>query len=418
MRALQYRKSVPRYLLLKTLGSRWRGLYTSSASPVSLREVAPPRLPGARWVRVQPSLSGICGSDLATLTAKGSPYFSTLTSMPFVLGHEVVGKVTEVGTAVRGIREHDRVVLHPALGCRVRGIDPPCDACSGGADALCRRVTDGDISAGIQTGYCRDTGGGWSDGFVAHESQLYRVSDEIPDKVAVLIEPLACALHGALRVRSGENDTVLVLGCGAIGLLTITALRAVGCASRILAVAKYDHQRELAASFGVDAFLPAGGTLKQRYAAWSNELDARFLAAELGKPTVIGGADVVFDCVGSPGSIDDAIRFTRAGGTMVLVGMPGIGSGIDWTPLWYQELTVKAAYAYGPECGSSDKDAADAGQRDTFDIALDLLPAWASRLEKLVGEPYPLEAYRDAFRSALQTGRSKVAKTLFVVNEE
>ena len=244
MRALQYRRSIPRYALLKLLGPHFRSLYHSGLAPVCLRHIEDPYLPNDHWVRIAPRLTGVCGSDLSTLCAKGSPYLAPITSMPFVMGHEVVGNVIEVGGAVRDLSEGDRVVLHPALGCKARGIDPKCDACASGRDALCRNVCRGDIAKGIQTGFCRDTGGGFGDNLVAHVSQLYRVPDDVDDRAAVLIEPFACALHGALRVKLAEQDTALVLGCGSIGLLTIAALRAIGCAARIVAVAKYDHQRE------------------------------------------------------------------------------------------------------------------------------------------------------------------------------
>lgn len=411
MKALEYRRSIPRFAALNLFGPRFKGLYTSGVVPISLRDMPPPRLPREDWVRVAPKLAGICGSDLATITAKGSPYLAPITSMPFVLGHELVGRVTEVGKEVTRVREGDRVVIHPALGCRVRGIVPVCAACAGGRDALCRNVARGIISPGIQTGYCRDTGGGFSQGLVAHESQVYIVPDEISDAAAVLIEPFACALHGALRVTLAGDATALVIGCGSIGLLTIAALRATGFTGRLLAVAKYDHQKERALAFGADELLPAGGKLRARYDDWANMLDAQVFDPELGKPTVLGGADAVFDCVASGSSIDDGIRFTRSGGDFVLVGMPGIPRGIDWTPLWFGELSLHAAYAYGPERYAG-------GERETFDIAIELAKTWGGKLATMVGKPYDLSDYRSAFRSALYTGESKAAKTIFQIDGE
>src|SRR4051794_21602882 len=139
---------------------------------MQLREVAEPALPGPRWARVRPTLSGICGSDLASIAAEGSPFFAPLTSFPFTFGHELVGTVTEVGPDVRTVKPGDRVVVEPALHCGVRGVEPPCAACAAGAYGNCVNVTAGVISAGVQTGYCRDTGGGWSASLVAHEVQL------------------------------------------------------------------------------------------------------------------------------------------------------------------------------------------------------------------------------------------------------
>ncbi|MCA1848932.1 MAG: alcohol dehydrogenase catalytic domain-containing protein, partial [Actinobacteria bacterium] len=95
MLALRYRKSVPRYLLMRAGAKRIRNLETSRFSPLHLEEIPDPGLPTPEWVRLKPLLSGICGSDLGTLSSENSPYFSPITSPPFVLGHELVGVVTE-----------------------------------------------------------------------------------------------------------------------------------------------------------------------------------------------------------------------------------------------------------------------------------------------------------------------------------
>jgi D-arabinose 1-dehydrogenase-like Zn-dependent alcohol dehydrogenase len=74
--ALRYKKSVPRYLLMRAGAKRVKNLDTSSVSPLQLVNVPEPKLPTGEWVRVRPLLSGICGSDLGTLSAESSPYFS------------------------------------------------------------------------------------------------------------------------------------------------------------------------------------------------------------------------------------------------------------------------------------------------------------------------------------------------------
>ncbi len=408
MKALVYRRSIPRYLLLKLLGPRMPSLYSSGAAPLSYCDTPEPQLPNKSWVRIAPKLAGICGSDLATVCAKNSPYLAPVTSLPFVLGHELVGRITETGSVVSDLTVGDRVVLHPALGCKVRGIDPPCDACEQHRDALCRNFTRGAISAGIQTGFCRDTGGAFGASLVAHQSQVYSVPEALSDEVAVLCEPFACALHGALRAQVGEHETALVIGCGTIGLLTIAALRATGCKARIVAIARFDHQKEHAKNLGADEILPTSRDLPHRYSMLAKTLGAEVLKPELGKPFVLGGADVTYDCIGSAQTIDDGVRFTRSGGTFVLVGMPGMPKGIDWTPLWFQEVTLKASYAYGPE-------SVDGGTHDTFDVALDLLRDWGPRLAPLVGTPFELKDYRHALRSALATEQN--VKTVFRVNE-
>lgn len=411
MIAIEFRKSIPRYLTLRLIGPRWPGFYTGAASSISLGELPEPDLPNPRWVRITPILSGICGSDLATVCAKGSPCLSPLTSTPFVLGHEVVGTVTEVGSEVGDISPGDRVVIQPALGCEVRGVEPMCKACAAQQVALCRNVTRGDISAGIQTGYCRDTGGAWSQSLVAHQSQVYTVPDSMPDEVAVITEPFACAVHGVLKAMPGDGMTVLVMGCGTIGLLTIAAIRALGGNARIIAVAKHLHQREHASQLGANQVMPFHRNVNERYARLSEALGADLYRPEIGKPTVVGGADVTFDCVASSTSIDDCCRFTAAGGDMILVGMPAIPSGIDWTVIWYKELTVHATYAYGRE-------EMDGRTRTTFDLALELLGQCGSQVLPLVGSPFALRDYRKALQTAINTGATQSVKTVFRIESD
>ena len=339
-----------------------------------------PRLPSDEWVVIKTHLSGICGSDLATIAAKGSAYFSPFVSTPFVFGHEVVGEIAEVGDAVSSVKVGDRVVLEPALHCRVRGISPVCPACEQGTYAACVNVTRGMLSPGIQTGFCRDTGGGWSARFLAHEQQVYPIDADLSDEAAVLVEPLACSVHAALAGNLQPEQTVLVLGCGTIGLLTIAAIRQLGFTNRILASARYPHQKRLAEAFGADEIVPTGEAL---YSAIPELTGAEVYQPEIGKPVLIGGVGVTFDCVGASSTLDDAIRLTASGGKVVLVGMPGIPSGVDWTNIWHKELSVVGAYAYGIET-------VDGERVRTFDLALRMACDAEDTLVPLVDARYPL----------------------------
>ena len=403
MQAIQYVKSVPRYLTVRLLGKHIGGLYTSGVSCIRLTEIEEPRVIGAEWVKIKTRLSGICGSDLATITAKGSPYFSPFTSTPFVLGHEVVGHVADVGAKVEGYVIGDRVIIEPVLSCAIRGIQPFCYQCQRGQFANCENITKGDISAGIQTGYCRDTGGGWSEYFVAHQDQLHHVPAVLSDEIAVLAEPFACTLHGVLKADLDDTDEVLIIGAGSMGLLTVATIRALGKSNRVLIIAKYPHQQKLAHELGADEIIPHD---KNLYANFCRLSGAESHQPELGKPVLIGGADVTFDCVASSATIDDALRFTRAQGRVLLVGMPAIPKNIDWTSIWYKELKVSGAYTYGVENY-------DGKQIRTFELGIQFLKRMGQQLLPLIGERFSLKDYRGAIKAALYTGRSATVKTLF-----
>src|SRR5690606_16167141 len=181
----------------------------ANLSPLRLLNRPDPRPPGPDWGRVRPLLSGICGSDLGLLTGRNSPYLSAVVSMPFTPGHEVVGELLD---DLPGLAKGSRVVLDPVLGCAARGVDPPCAGCASGD---------------------------WSRMLVAHFSQLHQVPDDLDDPAAVMVEPLACAIHTVRRVEIPENASVLVVGAGTVGLLTVLALRAHTKAGPVYVVARY-----------------------------------------------------------------------------------------------------------------------------------------------------------------------------------
>ena len=385
MIALQYSRSVPRYAASRALGRAAPGLVPHVA-PLRLGHIDDPRLPGDGWVRVAPTLSGICGSDLAMISGTASFYFSPIVSMPFVPGHEIVGKLDD-GT---------RVVVEPVLACAARGIEPACEACASGRVGNCTRTAHGHLAPGLQTGYCEDTGGGWGTVLVAHRSQLHPVPDDLPDQAAVLIEPFACAIHAVMRARVEEGSTVLVSGAGTMGLLTIAALRALTRAERIIAVAKHPRQRVEARRLGAhDVVAPHAMLRSVRLATRSfvNE-------PEQGGPWLAGGADVSFECSGNAGALDECLRATRARGRVVLVGLPA-AARIDLAPIWHRELDVTGAYTYGTE----------ADGRHTFDHAIEL--AQKIDLAPLVSAAYPLTRYEEALDHAMDAGRLGAVKVVF-----
>ena len=375
---------------------RIKSLETSRFSPLQLEDAPDPGFPTPQWVRVRPLLSGICGSDLGTLSSENSPYFSPITSPPFVMGHEVVGEVAEDNS---GFRAGERVVLEPALGCVVRGIDPPCPYCASGRYALCLNVARGDISPGIQTGFCRDTGGGWSGGtLVAHPSQLHRVPDAVPDEAAVAIEPLACAVHATLGTAPGE--TTLVIGAGSVGLLTVAALRHLTDAGRIICVAKHERQKNEALRLGATEVVHP----KETYSNLPEMLGTTPYKPELGKPVVMGGAGKVFECVGAPGTMEDALRLTKPGGDVTLVGMPGAKSTLDLTALWYKEVRLAGSYAYSTEIYQGK-------ETNSFQLALRIAPEIG--LQTLIGPSFRIGSYKEAIAAARSAGREGHVKVVF-----
>jgi threonine dehydrogenase-like Zn-dependent dehydrogenase len=400
VQALELYRSIPRYLTARTVGSKLPGLISGPLAPLRLLNKAEPSLPGPGWGRVRPALSGICGSDLATLEGKSSFYFSPLVTMPFVPGHEVVGELLD---DLEDLSAGTRVVLEPVLKCEARGLEP-CSNCAAGLTGRCDRVTTGHVSPGLQTGYCKDTGGGWSRGFVAHRSQLHPVPEELSDRRAVLVEPLACAVHCALRADVQPNDEVLVIGAGTVGILTLIALKALTPAGRITVVAKHARQRGWAEEFGASAVVPPGEAMN----AVRRSTRALKLRPEMGSSFLMGGVDVAMDCVGSKSSLDLALRTTRAGGRVVLAGIPAASP--DLTPLWFRELELVGAYTGGIETLPGGE------RRHVFDVAIDL--ALENPIDQIVGATYPLSRWREALDYALEAGKLGTLKVAFDLRAE
>ncbi len=394
VQAVELFRSVPRYLTARAIGGRAPGLVSGPLAPLRLANKKDPELPGPGWSRVRPLLAGICGSDLATVSGRSSFYFSPLVSMPFVPGHEVVGELID---EVDGFASGRRVVLEPVLKCEARGLEP-CANCAAGLTGRCDRVTTGHLSAGLQTGFCKDTGGGWSRMLLAHRSQLHAVPDELSDRRAVLVEPLSCAVHGALRAGVGPNDEVVVIGAGTVGILTLIALKELTQAGRITVVAKHGKQRGWAESFGATEVVPPSEATN----AVRRSTRAMKLKPEMGRSYLMGGADVVLDCVGSRSSLDLALRTTRAGGRIVLSGIPV--QAPDLTPLWFRELELVGAYTGGVETVNGDR-------RHAFDIAIDL--ARENPIDGIVGATYPLSRWREAIDHALGAGKLGTLKVAF-----
>lgn len=413
MKSLRFERDVLRFGVAR-MASGIRPGAGGRYGPLELVRDDPPALPGPDWVRIRPRLAGICGSDLATVDGRSSRWFEPIVSFPFVPGHEVVADLLDAGLPEADLPDVDdpgagrapertdatsRVVLEPVLGCVARGISPACSACAEGRLGNCELLAHGCIDAGLQSGFCCDTGGGWSTELVAHPSQLHPVPPTMSDEAAVLVEPTACAVHAALRARARPGDTVAVIGAGTLGLLTVAALARFVPGADTVVGAKHAHQRDLAGELGADVVVAADELRRA--------VRRRSATQVLGSGStrrLTGGADVTIDCVGSAESIATALAVTRPTGRVVMVGMPGM-LRVDLTPLWQREIELVGAYAYGTETLPDDSTVR------TFDLAFELVQS--ADLGRLVTATYPLERAADAISHAAEAGRRGAVKIAF-----
>ena len=284
-------------------------------------------------------------------------------------------------------------MLIPVLHCAIRGISPVCRACAAGQINRCERIAFGHLEPGLQSGFCCDTGGGWSEEMAAHPDQLVPVPDTLSDEAAVMVEPTACAVHAASMALSATPDggPIAVIGAGTLGLLTVAALDR----TDVIVAARYPHQKRLAKELGASRVVGSdelGGAV--RLATGSMKLGADHASGQL-----TGGAPTVIDCVGSEASLTQALEVVAPGGTVLVVGMPA-SVHLDLTGLWHREVALRGVYAY---------------TRDDFDTALRLVsdPDPERSLGRLVTQTYPLDRYTDAISHAAEAGRRGATKIAF-----
>ena len=220
------------------------------------------------------------------------------------------------------------------------------------------------------------------------------------DELAVVMEPVAGGVHAALRAGVEDGATVAVIGAGAMGLVTVAALRHLTSPGSIMIGAKYPIQRQLAEEFGADVVCaPNELTRAVRRATGSFMVGDR----------LSGGADVVIDAVGSQESIETAIGMCRPRGRVLLLGMPGVVE-LDLTALWHRETELIGAYTYGTE------ELTDGRRTNSFALAFEL--AGKVPFDKLLSATYPLARYVDAIAHAAEAGSRGAVKVAFDMRNE
>lgn len=402
MRTLYVERSVGRILLTKLLGKVSRRAYFAPFSPVRLGEWPDPPLPEANWVRVRNRMCGICGSDLHQIFLEADLRVAPL-ALPatkrIYLGHEMVGEVVEVGPQVDGLRPGDRVVRWGrADDCLARGEDVLCSSCRRGHRVLCERASDPRVHEPI--------GGGFGDSFITPASTLVRVPDALRDEQAIFTEPLAVAIHAAWRRLPKPGERVCVVGCGTIGLLLIQVLRVLAPQAEVTAVAEFPWQAELARELGATHTFLAN---EDRYARVAEITGARLYRGPRGNTMLIGGFDVVYDVVGIPVTLHDALRWTRSRGTVVLVGVYLHPMRVDLTPVWYQEVDLLGAIGH-------DVVEWEGQSVSTFDLAMRWMVERRVLVEPLLTHRFPFRAYKKAFAVAADKRRYRSIKVALVMS--
>lgn len=405
MKAVLCEMSPVKYLMMRGLSGKFKSLVYGPLCLARVANVAEPTLVDDSWVKIHVTHSGICGSDIGGLSAHESLYLEPYISEKFVLGHENVGVVCEVGGRVKNVKVGDRVVTYPFLACAQRGFSKKdfCEYCACGDYALCENVNEGHLPKGLSIGWNARTSGGWGEYFVAHSSQVFRISKKVSDASAVMVDSFSCALHAVMQNPPKKRDVVMVYGCGTMGLNTIAALRGLGYKNKIVGVYSRGFQKSLAESFGCDATIHGHGDV---FSSVARMTKAKMYSLTIGKPTLEGGVDVMYDCVATSDTITNSLRFLRGKGRYVMIATAGEVGKVDLAPLWFRELSMIGSCEQGHEQYNKKMIA-------TYQLAINMIEEEKVVLDRLVTHMYPFTAFKRGLKVAIHKKNNAVKVALF-----
>ncbi len=286
---------------------------TRTHAPLEIRDVPIPPT-GAQQVLVQVNACGICLTDLQTQEDK-FPH----KQLPLILGYEAAGIIAEVGEGVRSLAVGERVVIDPIISC------DSCYYCVRGLDNRCERMDF--------VGFLRD--GAYAEFAAVPAKNCFPIPDNLPfEQAAVIPSALATAYHAVVLARIAPGDTVVILGAGNIGMLSLQLSKAYG-AGRIIMVDRHSDKLALCSSLGA--------TMTIDNTAQDPVRTVRDLTA--GR-----GADIVLEMAGSPETIWQSIAMTRDCGTDVLVGVHygplELAFRDYYADVLRRELTIRSSASY------------------------------------------------------------------------
>jgi L-iditol 2-dehydrogenase len=313
---------------------------------VELRQIDEPQ-PGPGQALIEVRAAGICGTDLHIY------HDEFRTRPPVVMGHEVAGVVAALGAGVAGIQVGERVTTETYFStCGA------CRFCRAGRPNLC--VDRMSIGSAVNGGFTRYV--------VVPARNLHRLPADVDDIAGALTEPLACVVHGALeQAQPLPGDLVVVAGPGAIGLLTLQAVRAAGARVVVLGTGQDERRLELARTLGAEHAL---------------NVERDDPAALIGELTDGRGADVVYECSGAGPAAQQLLGLVRRAGRYAQIGLFGKPVAWELDQICYKELTVTGSNASTPTA---------------WPRALALMAAGQVQTRPLVSDIFGLREWRQAF---------------------
>ncbi|MBE5972713.1 MAG: NAD(P)-dependent alcohol dehydrogenase [Lachnoclostridium sp.] len=319
-----------------------------------IKEIPVPEV-GEKQVLVQLEYVGICGSDVHYYHHGNCGAYKVNLEEDYMLGHECAGTVVEVGPGVENLKVGDKVALEPGITCG------QCEFCKSGRYNLCPDVV---FLATPPVQGCYEE-------YIAFpENMCFKLPEHMSTKEGALIEPLSVGFHAANQGNVQTGDTVVILGAGCIGLVTLLACKARG-AGKIIISDLVDARLEKAKELGADHVL--------------NGKEADVLA-EIAKLTDGKGADKVIETAGSPYTIAQTAHIVKRGGTVVLVGLAAVEEiNYNFAQIMDKEAEIKSVFRY----------------RNIYPKAIAAVASGAIDVKGIVTHEYDLDHIQEAFTEAV-----------------
>ncbi len=282
---------------------------------IEIRDIPMPELhPGE--VLIQVKSCGVCSTDVKKFTGDSKAPF-----LPFILGHEPAGVIVETGNGVvKSLTPGKRVAIAPVVLC--------------GECAACRSGLPQSQGMGMCANYQVlgfSTNGAFAEYMVAPAANVHPIPDSLSFRDAGLIEPVAACANGVLRTVHQIPGTVVVVGAGFMGLVTILLLKHLG--SRVVALDLVEERRKIAAALGADLTLdPASGDVSKAVKDYTAGL----------------GADGVICAAGGKAIVEEALGMLAKGGTLLLLASSQAGTKfeVDLNKMHYDQTVVTGSVSY------------------------------------------------------------------------
>ena len=285
-------------------------VFKAVGQPLEIVELPDPEAgPGEIVVRVRDC--GICGSDLHSAATRD-------VKMPpgTIMGHELSGAIEQIGDGVSGFAPGDAVAVMSYLSCS------ECANCRAGSGVQCaamRLVGFGDVP------------GGYAELMKTRPGSVFKLPNAMSFRAGATIEPLVVGLHGLRRSGLRAGETCVIMGAGPIGLMTLLWARYAG-ARTIVVSELLMHRRDLALKLGADA-----------------AVDPRMRNPAATMAQISGaGPDVVFECIGQPGTLAQAMMTARRGGRLTVLGVSMEDDGFPPGLAMNKELDVHFSLGIEP----------------------------------------------------------------------